>query len=94
MIQLVTDQGTLKDRVIREKGVLQCNRPIFRGVGGALIEMPRLLPFRSICPMSSLIKICINERFEASGLDLATLLIFLALIFAIFISRWKLHFTF
>ena len=79
---------TDEDSVIGEKGYLQCNRPNFRGVGGALIVMPRPLSFRSICSISSLIKICIKERFEASGLDLASILIFFALIFAIFVSKW------
>ena len=85
---------TDEDSVIGEKGYLQCNRPNFRGVGGALIVMPRPLSFRSICSISFLIKICIKEHFEASGLDLPSILIFLALIFAIFVSKWKLYFTF
>ena len=89
-----TEMSTDEDSVIGEKGYLQCNIPIFRDVGEALIGMPRPLSFRSICSISSLIKICIKECLEASGLDLASTLIFLALIFAIFVSKSKLHFTF
>ena len=44
--------------------------------------------------MSSLIKTCKYELCEASGLDWAAILIFLALFFTTFDSKRKLDFTF
>ena len=75
--------------------------PLFSNKIGSLSEaglttcvLPRPLSFRSICSMSSLIKTCIKEHFQTCGLDLAALLIFLAIFFATFVSKSKLHSTF
>ena len=56
--------------------------------------LPSPLSFRSICSKSSLIKTCKDLHCEASGLDLAPILIFWALFFATFVSKRKLDFTF
>ena len=56
--------------------------------------LPSPLSFRSICSRSSLIKTCKDLHCEASGLDLAPILIFWALFFATFVSKRKLDFTF
>ena len=63
-------------------------------VGVAIWVGPTHPSFGSISSMSSSIKTCMKKPFWTSGSDLAALLIFLALIFAIFISNWKLNFTF
>ena len=78
---------TVDDRVIREKGVLQCKIGSKTHVGVAIWVGPTHSSSGSISPMSSRIETCIIKQFWKSGLDFAALLIFLALIFAISISK-------